>query len=110
MNVKEINTTEEYNAFINANDNVLRVVKLGAEWCGPCRVLSDTIANLDSEKVGSTIFAEIDVEGDEVSDVISALAIRSIPVLVFAKNGTIVDKVVGGISETELYKFIEKHL
>jgi thioredoxin-like negative regulator of GroEL len=109
MKMIEINTTEEYNAFVNANDNILRVIKLGAEWCGPCRVLSNTIDALDSDKVGSAIFAEIDVENDNLNDVVSSLNIRSIPVLIFVKNGSIVEKRIGGISESDFYNLIEKH-
>lgn len=109
MKMIEINTTEEYNAFVNANDNILRVIKLGAEWCGPCRVLSNTIDALDSDKVGSAIFAEIDVENDNLNDVVTSLNIRSIPVLIFVKNGSIVEKRIGGISESDFYNLIEKH-
>ena len=109
MKMIEINTTEEYNAFVNANDNILRVIKVGAEWCGPCRVLSNTIDALDSDKVGSAIFAEIDVENDNLNDVVTSLNIRSIPVLIFVKNGSIVEKRIGGISESDFYNLIEKH-
>lgn len=109
-NIIEIKTSEDYNSFVNVKDNVLRVVKLGAEWCGPCRSLSKTILNLDNNKIGSTIFAEINIEDEDIADIVSLLAIRSIPVLLFFKNGNLLEKKVGGISESDLYNMIETYL
>lgn len=109
VNVREIKNYNDFNSFKEMDNDILHVVKLGAEWCGPCRVLSDTIANLDEARVGNTLFGEVDIENDDTEDLVSDLSIRSIPVMLFIKNGDILEKKVGGINAEEIYKIIEKH-
>jgi thioredoxin 1 len=109
ITINEIKTPAEYNNFINIEDNVLRIVKLGAEWCGPCRALSNVFRNLDENKTGNVMIAEIDVEDTEMDDIVTSLNIRSIPVTLLFKNGNMLEKRVGGISETDVYKLIENN-
>jgi thioredoxin 1 len=109
VTVTEITNYNDYKSFKEADDDILRVLKLGAPWCGPCRMLSNTISNLNEDKVGSTIFAEIDIDGDGLDDVVSELSIRNIPVTLFIKNGVILEKKVGSIQENDIYNIINNN-
>ena len=51
VTVREINSYDDFKSFINMDDDKLHVVKIGAEWCGPCRVRESTISNLESDRV-----------------------------------------------------------
>ena len=105
VEIRQIISNEEYNRLLE-NSNV--VVKCSAEWCFPCKALSQTIKSLDEEKVKNIVFGEIDIEADFAESVISDFAIRGIPVLLFFKNGELVDRTVGAIPAARIYEIIEK--
>lgn len=109
ITVKEITSYDDFKSFKETNDDILRVIKLGAQWCGPCRLLSTTIRDLNPEKIGNTLFAEIDIDGDGLDEVASELNIRNIPVTLFIKNGNILEKKVGSIQENDFYNIINNN-
>ena len=63
-----------------------------ATWCGPCKQLSPIMKELvnESEGIGYQI---IDV--DQNPDAASRLGVRSLPTVIFEKNGTEVQRVIG---------------
>ena len=65
ITVREINNYDEFNLFTDMDNDKLHVIKLGAEWCGPCRVMSNTISNLDENKVENVLFGEVDIKPDK---------------------------------------------
>ena len=74
------------------NEDKLTVVKHFAPWCGPCKVLTPilegVIQNYPDINVGEV---NIDIHPDlAVKD-----GVRGVPTVVFYKNGTMVDKMVG---------------
>ena len=109
IEVREIKNYDEFNSFLDMDKENLHVIKIGAEWCGPCRMMENVIKNLDVNKINNALFAEIDVDGDDTNDIVVNYSIRSIPVILFIKNGELLDKKVGSMSEDMLYKEIEKY-
>ena len=63
-----------------------------ATWCGPCKQLSPIMKELvnESEGIGYQV---IDV--DQNPDTASRLSVRSLPTVIFEKNGTEVQRVIG---------------
>jgi len=63
-----------------------------ATWCGPCKQLSPIMKELvnESEGIGYQV---IDV--DQNPDTASRLGVRSLPTVIFEKNGTEVQRVIG---------------
>lgn len=63
-----------------------------ATWCGPCKQLSPIMKDLvnETEGIGYQI---IDV--DQNPDAASRLGVRSLPTIIFEKNGTEVQRVIG---------------
>lgn len=103
--IREINSIEEYNRFIEIKG--IKILKFAASWCGPCRVLTDTIKNIDTEKVNDIIFAEINIEDEEFDNICAELGIRGIPVLAYYKDGELKDKTTGLQSEDAIISKIE---
>ena len=91
--IRKINSIEEYNRF--AEIKGIKVLKFSASWCGPCRVLTDTIKNIETDKVEDVIFAEVDIENEEFDNLCAELGIRGIPVLAYYKDGELKDKTIG---------------
>lgn len=93
---------EEFNDLVKSNE--LTICKLGAEWCGPCKVLEPKIDEL-AEKLPEVNFIKIDVEDEP--EIATALRIRNVPVLLYYKNGELKDKTVGLVSDDTIIEKIE---
>lgn len=76
------------------------VIDFWAEWCGPCRSIAPSVDELAEEYDGKVIIGKYNVdEGDDIS---VEYSIRSIPTLLFFKDGKLVDKHVGSASKADL--------
>lgn len=82
------------------------LVDFWAEWCSPCKMISPLIDRLAKEYDGKIKVLKMDVDSN--SNVPSSLGIRSIPTLIFYKNGAIAEQIVGVVSEAQLKQTIEK--
>lgn len=83
---------------------MLKLIKFGASWCGPCRSLVPILEELKSR----IIIEDIDV--DEVDPVVlTNYKIRNIPVLIITKDNVEVWRHVGGISKAELENKLKEY-
>ena len=80
------------------------IIDFWATWCGPCKMFALVFEKVSAEMGDDFIFGKVDV--DEAPDVASKFKIVSIPTLVILKNGTMIKKKVGAMSEDELKRFI----
>ncbi|MCL2073403.1 MAG: thioredoxin [Marinilabiliaceae bacterium] len=71
-----------------------------AEWCGPCRMITPIVNELATEYEGKALVAKMDVDSSPSTSV--KYGIRSIPTILFFKNGEVVDKQVGAVPKTTL--------
>jgi thioredoxin 1 len=69
------------------------VVDFWAAWCGPCRMIAPHVEALADEYAGKAIVAKLDV--DTSRQTAMRFGIQSIPTLLFFKNGTLADRLVG---------------
>ncbi|MDH4476946.1 MAG: thioredoxin [Verrucomicrobiaceae bacterium] len=81
------------------------IVDFWAEWCGPCRMLTPILEQLASEQGSALKIGKVNV--DESPDLAAQFGVRSIPMLVFFKDGKQVDSVVGVQSKDALIKRVE---
>ncbi|GIV58767.1 MAG: thioredoxin [Bacteroidetes bacterium] len=70
------------------------LVDFWAAWCGPCRVIAPVIDELAEEFEGRAKVAKMDVDHNPQTPM--AYGIRSIPTLLFFKDGQVVDQMIGG--------------
>ncbi len=86
----------------------LVVVDFWAEWCGPCRVIAPVLEELAGEYAGRVAVGKVNV--DENRQVAAKFGIRSIPTLLFFKDGSRVDQVIGAHPKATIKAKIEQLL
>ena len=86
----------------------LAMVDFWAVWCGPCQIVAPSVEQLASEYAGRLKVAKLDV--DQSPQTPARFGVRSIPSILFFKNGQHVDTVVGAVPKSQLTQKIEKHL
>ena len=69
------------------------LVDFWAEWCGPCKAIGPLIEQLSEEVSGQAKVGKLNV--DEARDLSVKYGVRSIPFLLFFKNGEVKDQIVG---------------
>lgn len=104
-------------AFEFTNDNFqtsaidsdkLVVVDFWAEWCGPCRMVSPIIDELSSEYEGKAVIGKVNV--DHHGEISMKYGVRSIPTIIFLKDGEVVDKHVGATTKAVLEEKIASYM
>lgn len=71
-----------------------KVIKFGADWCGPCNTMKSIYAKF-AEIVGTSNADIIALNVDENPDEVTEYGVRLIPLIVFIKDGVVVDKISG---------------
>ena len=87
------------------NGNLPLVVDLWAPWCGPCRMVGPVISELAAQYDGKVVIGKCNV--DDKEDIAAELGVRSIPTILFYKNGEVVDKFVGAAPKAVLEEKIK---
>lgn len=76
---------------------MIEVKKFEADYCQPCKMLRPTFQQLENKYRGKARFSYIDVDMNE--SMAQKYSVRSVPFVVFEKNGQVVNKLVGVNSE-----------
>jgi len=98
--MKEINSVEEFEAFIKENDNV--VIDFWAQWCGPCRQLIPLLEKIQTE-TNKVAFAKVNIDDNE--ELTERFRINSIPYLIRFENGKQTNVQAGMTSKSILEQF-----
>ncbi|HKV51997.1 MAG TPA: thioredoxin [Gemmatimonadaceae bacterium] len=85
----------------------LAVVDFWATWCGPCRAIGPVLEQLAVEYVGKAKVAKLDVDANQKTAM--RFNVRSIPAILFFKNGKLVDTVIGAVPKAKLASKFQEH-
>jgi len=82
----------------------LVMVDFWAEWCGPCRAIAPVLEELAAASEGRVMLTKVNV--DENHGLVARYGIQSIPMILFFKEGAIVDRVVGAAPRAVLQDIV----
>ncbi|KRM06461.1 thioredoxin [Liquorilactobacillus ghanensis DSM 18630] len=102
--VKELTDT----TFEEATKTGVTLTDFWATWCGPCRMQSPVVEELDEEMNDKVSFGKVDV--DQNKQVASEFGIMSIPTLLIKKDGQVVDTLVGYHPKEQIKSKLEQYI
>ena len=108
MSDKTIEFTEENFEQEVMNSDLPVLVDFWAEWCGPCKMLSPTIDEVADDFVGKAKIGKVNV--DNSPSTAAGYGIRSIPSLLFFKDGKVQQQMVGTNPKEEIAKILDSLL
>ena len=106
-NGKLVTVTDSNFTTVIEGEKGLALVDFWAAWCGPCRMVAPVIEQLATEHEGKVTVGKLDVDANQQTAM--RYNIRSIPSILFFKDGRHIDTVVGAVPKALLERKIQEH-
>lgn len=87
-------------------DNRLLMVDFWAEWCGPCRAIAPALEELATAMAARVTLAKVNV--DDNPGLAARYGIRSIPTILFFKEGKVVGDIIGAVPKSQIKKKLDE--
>lgn len=98
--------------FEQETSNCKVLIDVWAEWCGPCKMMSPVLYDLNDDliKKGAEIkILKIDADNGDFINLLKTFCIRSIPTFLIYENNQIIDTVIGALPKQKFYEFVFKN-
>jgi len=76
------------------------VVDFWAPWCGPCKAVGPMLEELAGNYGDQMVFAKCNVDDNPVTP--GKFGIKSIPTLIFFKEGNVMEQIVGMVARQKV--------
>ena len=96
-------TEQNFDEALIANHGLVRV-DFWAEWCGPCQAIAPLLEELAEASEGRVTLMKVNVDAEP--RLAARYNIRSIPTILFVKEGQVVDRVVGAAPKAVLQAIV----
>ena len=100
-------TEDSFETDVLKSDKIA-LVDFYADWCGPCKMLAPFVEEIAEEYEGKVKVCKVNV--DNVETLAYKYNVRSIPTLMYFKEGKLKDVSVGFQNKSDIVANIEKHL
>ncbi len=103
-------TKKQFNSFeeMLASSDVPVLVDFYADWCGPCKLMSPILEQVNTQLLGKIRVAKIDTE--KYPQLASQYGIEALPTLILFKQGQPINKIEGVMQAPDLTRHIEAML
>ncbi len=100
-------TDDTFTAMVEQSRGLV-LVDFWATWCGPCQMIAPILDQLAGQYAGRVRIYKLDTDANQKTAF--KFNIRSIPAVLFFKDGKHVDTVIGAVPRQALEARIEQHL
>ncbi len=97
-------TDETFEATIDQSRGVA-LVEFGAAWCGPCKAIAPVLEAMAQEHADVVRIATLDVDANPRTAM--RFGVRGLPTMLFFRDGSVVDRVVGAVPRSVLESRLE---
>src|SRR5438128_11131712 len=97
-------TEQDFDKTLTAAQGLV-MVDFWAEWCGPCRAIAPVLEEVAEASEGRVALMKVNV--DENPALADRYGIQSIPTVLFFKQGTVVDRVIGAAPKAVLLEILD---
>lgn len=94
--------------FVEDTKSGVTLTDFWAEWCGPCKMQSPVIEQLDEDSDGTVQYLKMDV--DENPETARQFGIMSIPTLLIQKDGEVVESLIGYHSKEQIEEVLSQYV
>lgn len=84
------------------------LVDFFANWCNPCKIISEILEEIKSEYCKKIFIGKLDI--DKNKNISEKYNIKSIPTIIIFYKTKIIDTHIGLLSKRELKNFIDKNI
>ncbi|MDF5707309.1 MAG: thioredoxin [Nostoc sp. S4] len=98
----------EFDVVLNGSEEQVVVVDFTASWCGPCRLIAPLMEQLAEEYKGRAKVVKVDVDSNK--PIFKQYGLRSIPAVLFFKEGVLAETIVGVSPYEQFTNAIDKLL
>lgn len=84
----------------------IKLLKFGATWCQPCKILDPIIEQVKKEKE-NVIYETYDSEKDP--EIFSQYRVTSVPTMIFLDGDTEKERIVGAVAKGKIISIIDKY-
>jgi thioredoxin 1 len=85
----------------------IAIVDFWAVWCAPCRAIAPVLERIADERDDVRV---VKVDSDANVATMARFGIRSLPTLLFFKDGALVDQIVGAVGRDRIDRVIDHHV
>lgn len=100
-------TDENFEELVLKSDKPV-LIDFWAEWCGPCRMIGPGVEEIAKEYDGKALVGKLNVDLNPQSAV--RFGVRNIPLVLYFKDGEVVDKQVGAVAKSVLADKLAKQV
>ena len=104
-NIQEVTDSDFDASVLKADKPVL--VDFWATWCGPCRMIAPILDQLATEYEGKVKVTKLDTDANVRTS--ARFNVRSIPTLLFFKQGRVVDQIIGAVRREFIEAKLQQH-